>query len=143
MAELKRILVATNFDDASGAVVEAAASLAQGLGASVYVLCVLEALMYSGPEMTAWAERDPRTHPHVTRQLTDAVHALRASGVEDIDGGLGYGIAGDVILRRASEGRFDLIVVGTHGNQTGVGAYLRARSTVPVIAVSAGARPTV
>jgi hypothetical protein len=90
--EAKRILLATNFDGASGAIIDAAASLARAGGGSIHVLCVLEALMYGVPEMSAWAERDARTHPEVTRRLEDATSTLRAAGVEQVDASVEYGI---------------------------------------------------
>lgn len=68
---LGRILVATNFDSASNAAVGTAANLARALGGSIHVLCVLEALMYAVPDMVAWAESDPRTHPEATRRLQE------------------------------------------------------------------------
>jgi nucleotide-binding universal stress UspA family protein len=135
MREIKRILVATHFDTTMTAVIDAAATLARTTGASVHVLCVLEALMYATPEMAMWAERDPRTHPEVSRSLEDAVHSLRAQGVQNADAGVEYGIAVDVILRRATEGGFDLLVIGNRGHSTGVGAYLVAHAKVPVLAV--------
>jgi nucleotide-binding universal stress UspA family protein len=137
MKELKRILLATNFDSASYAAMETAAALARPANGSIYVLCVLEALMYDTPEMAAWAERDPRTHPEVTRQLQETLSGLLARGVKHVNGGVEYGIAADIILRHANEPRFDLVVVGSHGHVGGVEAVLHARAKIPVVAVPA------
>lgn len=140
MTEFKRILLATNFDDASSAAVETAVGLARAAGESIHVLCVLEALMYAPPEMAQWAERDPQTHPEVTRKLQDVLRAIRARGVETIDGAIEYGIAVDVILRHANGGHFNLVVVGNHGRGGNLGAYVTARTKVPVVAVPANNR---
>jgi nucleotide-binding universal stress UspA family protein len=135
MTEFKRILLATNFDSASSATLDAAADLARAVGGRIHVLCVLEALMYTAAEMAVWAERDPRTHPEVTRKLRETVEALRARGVEEVDGGVEYGIAGDLILRRANEGGHDLLVIGGRGRVGGVGEFLVANAKIPVITV--------
>jgi nucleotide-binding universal stress UspA family protein len=132
---LGRILVATNFDSASNAAVGTAANLARALGGSIHVLCVLEALMYAVPDMVAWAESDPRTHPEATRRLQEIIQEFRARGVEHVDGSIEYGIPIDVILRHANGGNFDLAVVGSHGRRGGVDACLVAHAEVPVIAV--------
>jgi nucleotide-binding universal stress UspA family protein len=132
---LRRILVATNFDGASNAAVETAANLARALGGSIHVLYVLEALMYAVPDMAAWAECDPRTHPEATRRLQEIIQVFRAHGVEHVDGSIEYGIASDVILRHANGGNFDLLVVGSHGRRGGVDTRLVAHAEIPVIAV--------
>lgn len=135
MSELKRILLPTKFDEASTAASHAAAVLARTTGGSVHVLSVLEALMYGSPEMAAWAERDPRTHPRVTVELRETLESLRAEGVAEVDSEVAYGIATDVILERANEGRFDLLVVGKPEGGGRVGSYLVARAKIPVLAV--------
>jgi nucleotide-binding universal stress UspA family protein len=128
--------VATNFDGASKAAIDAAASVARSGRCSIHVLCVLEALMYAVPEMAAWAERDPRTHPEVTRKLRETTSTLRAAGVEQVDASVEYGIAADVILRHASGGEFDLLVLGAGGHRGDVEAAVVARAKIPVIVVA-------
>jgi nucleotide-binding universal stress UspA family protein len=134
MSGLRRILVAIDFDATSDVIVEAAAALARATNASVHLLCVLEALMYSSPEMAAQAERDPQTHPEATRKMVDAVGRLRHGGVKDADGSIEYGIAVDVLLRHANAGKFDLLIIGSrrHGSTA---AYVIPRSKIPVMTV--------
>ena len=129
MSGLRRILVATDFDATSDAVVHAAAAVARATDASV-----LEALMYSSPEMAAQAERDRRTHPEATRKMADAVGQLRDGGVKDANGSIEYGIAVDVLLRHANAGKFDLLIIGSrrHGSTA---AYVIPRSKIPVMTV--------
>ena len=134
MSNLQRILVATDFDTVSEGAVEAAAKLACSTNASIHLLCVLEALMYAPPDMADMAERDPRTHPEATRKMAEAVRQLRERGVREADGSIEFGIAVDVILRRANDGQFDLLVVGNrrHGSTA---AYVIPRSKIPVMTV--------
>jgi nucleotide-binding universal stress UspA family protein len=134
MMDLARILVATDFDAASAAAVDAAADLACATGASVHLLSVLEALMYTPKEIAAFAERDPRTHPEVTRKMEVAIGRLRERGVKEVDGSIEFGIPVDVILRHANEGRFGLLLIGSrrHGSSA---AYVIPRSRIPVMAV--------
>jgi hypothetical protein len=49
------------------------------------VLCVLEALMYSSPEMAAQAERDPRTHPEATGKMANAIRRRQRGKVRSSD----------------------------------------------------------
>jgi nucleotide-binding universal stress UspA family protein len=134
----RHILVATDFDATSDAVVEAAAALARATDASVHLLCVLEALMYSSPEMAAQAERDPRTHPEASRKMADALDRLLDRGVKEADGSIDYGIGVDVILRHANAGKFDLLIIGSrrHGSTA---AYVIPRSKIPVMTVPSAA----
>ncbi len=133
-----RILLATDFDSVSDAAVEATARLAVALGARVELLYVLEALMYTAPGMAALAERDPGVHPEASRKVALAVEHLRSRGVAAVGGAIDYGIAQDVIARRAVAADFDLLVIGTHGRGTTVRDIIQ-KSAIPVMAVPADA----
>jgi nucleotide-binding universal stress UspA family protein len=130
----RRILLATDLDETSGDALRVAAEVAREPGASVHVLYVLEALMYSAPDMAAFAEKDPRTHPEATRRLAGASAQLRELGVKNVETHIEYGIAVDVIVRYANDGRFDVLVLGSrrHGSTA---SYVVPRSAIPVVAV--------
>jgi universal stress protein A len=130
----RRILLATDFDEVSGDALRIAAGLAREHGASVRVLYVLEALMYTAPDMAALAEKDPRTHPEATRLMAAAKDELARLGVKNVETTIEYGIAVDVIVRYANDGRFDVLVIGSrrHGSTA---SYVVPRSRIPVVAV--------
>jgi nucleotide-binding universal stress UspA family protein len=117
---------------------EAAAALARSVGGSVRLLHVLEALMYASPEMTELARRDPRTHPEASRKMADAIRHVTALGVTDVQGNIEFGIAADVIVAHANDGRFDVLVLGHRGRAGGVYAKALAASRIPVMAVPLG-----
>jgi nucleotide-binding universal stress UspA family protein len=130
----RRILLATDFDEVSGDALRVAAKLARENDASIHVLYVLEALMYTAPDMAAFAEKDPRTHPEATRSLAAARDQLATLGVKRVEATIEYGIAVDVIVRYANDGRFDVLVIGSrrHGSTA---SYVVPRSVIPVLAV--------
>lgn len=129
-----RILVATDFDASSDGSLKAAAELARARDAPVHVLYVLEALMYSPPAIAALAEKDPATHPEATRRMAAAKARLAELGVHSVECSIEYGIAVDVIVRYANDGRFDVLVIGSrrHGSTA---ANVVPRSRIPVFAV--------
>jgi nucleotide-binding universal stress UspA family protein len=135
--KVERILVATDLGPGAEAVLGAAATLAQGLGAKVHILYVLEALMYSPPDMQEAARRDPDNHPEASRKLADAIHRMRALGVQDVDGAIEFGIAVDVALEKAGAGGFDVLVTGsrTRGH---FAPTVMATSKIPVLVVPLG-----
>jgi nucleotide-binding universal stress UspA family protein len=139
--KLERILVATDLAPDAGAVVRTAAILGRSVGARVHVICVLEALMYSPPEMRALAEADRDTHPEASKKLADAVGTIHTLGVQEVDGEIEFGIAMDVVLGHANSGRYDLVVTGTRGRGF-FSSQLLARSTIPVLAVPVGQPPS-
>jgi nucleotide-binding universal stress UspA family protein len=132
--KLERILVATDLGPGRDALLEAAAMVARAAAAKLHVLCVLEALMYSPPEMRALADSDRETHPEATHKLAEVVARLRALGVQDVDGDLEFGIALDVVVEKANAGRFDLLIVGSRGRGFFASQAL-TRSTIPVLVV--------
>jgi nucleotide-binding universal stress UspA family protein len=100
----------------------------------VHVLYVLEALMYSPPAIAALAQKDPRTHPEGTRRMAAATARLAELGVNSVESSIEFGIAVDVIVRYANDGRFDVLVIGSrrHGSTS---AYVVPRSRIPVFSV--------
>lgn len=134
--KLHRLLVATDFDAASDAAVEVGAVLARDVSASIHLLCVLEALMYTPPDMTALAARDPELHPEATRQMASAVHRVHELGVESVSSSIEFGIAVEVLVRYANSAKFDLLVLGRrqHGSTA---AYVVPRVSIPVLVIPA------
>jgi nucleotide-binding universal stress UspA family protein len=132
--KVERILVATDLGPGAGAVLGAAATLAQGLGAKVHIVYVLEALMYTPPDMQEAARRDPDTHPEATRKLADAIHRMRALGVQDADGAIEFGIAVDVVLEKVGAGGFDVLVTGSRPRGH-FAQHVLATSKIPVLTV--------
>jgi nucleotide-binding universal stress UspA family protein len=131
-----RILLATDFDSASAAALEACAQLAVPLEARVTVLSVLEALMVGSAEMTKLAERDPAAHASATKRLAGAVARLSARGVAEVVSSVEYGVSVDLIAKHAIKSEFEILVIGSHGRGTTVGDIIR-KSAIPVMAVPA------
>jgi nucleotide-binding universal stress UspA family protein len=130
-----RLLVATDFDPASEAALERSAVLARDSSGSIHLLCVLEALMYTPPDMAALAARDPELHPETTRHMEEAVRRLHELGVATVTGGIEFGIAADVIVRYANSMKFDLLLLGSRGRGS-TSAYVIPRVSIPVTVVS-------
>ena len=136
--EHPQILVATDGDAASWATLDAAAALAVATGASVHVLRVLAALMYATPEMTAIARRDRNTHPEASRHMEAALQRLRDRGVQTVESSIEFGIAVDVIVAFANDGRFSRLVVGGADHEW-LATQVGARSKIPITVVPPGA----
>lgn len=130
----RRILVATDFDVPSDAAIETGAALARDANGLVHLLSVLEALMYTPPDMAAFAARDPELHPEATRNMESAVRRLHELGVETVASSIEFGIAADVIVRYANSGEFDLVVLGSRGRGS-TSAYVISHVSTPVMVI--------
>ncbi len=130
--KLQRLLVATDFDLASEVAVDAGAALAREMGASIHLLCVLEALMYTPPDIAALARLDPELHPEATRRMAAAVRHVRDLGVDSVSSSIEFGIAVDVLVRHANSAKFDLLVLGRR-NHGSTSAYVVPRVNIPVM----------
>jgi universal stress protein A len=111
---IDRILFATDFSDASDEALLAAAHMATSARASVTVLHVAElpaATTHAGFDLLASAEVSIRV------SLEKVALRLREHGVEIVEVRADHGIAAPVICDVAHEGRFDLVVVGTHSRK--------------------------
>jgi nucleotide-binding universal stress UspA family protein len=132
---IQRILIATELEAASETAVEIGTTLAQATRASVHLLCVLEAIMYSPPTMVSLVKEAPeKTHPEASRKMTELVRRLRKAEIENVRSSIEFGIAVDVIQRRAEEGSFDLVVLGA-GRRGTSATRLITRLKIPVLAV--------
>ncbi len=110
------ILVPVDFSPGSRDVLVHAAALAKSLGATVTLLHVFEApTKMSGivPGFDAVREVAGATSSWQQR-LDELVVSADSHGVV-VETDVEEGFAGETILRRATEGKFDLIVMGTHG----------------------------
>ena len=91
--------------------------------------------MYSPPTMVDLVKRAPeKTHPGATRKMAELVQRVTTKGIEEVTSSIEFGIAVDVIQRRAEEGHFDLVVVGT-GRRATTATHLTLRLAIPVLAV--------
>lgn len=121
MANISRILVPVDFSECSRRALRQAADLARRLDAAVEVLYVWEPPLYVFPELLVEAPGEPaRT---VGEYANDRAQLEMKRFVEEVLGPDPVGLRTVVesghpyatILQWASEGAYDLIVMGTHG----------------------------
>jgi nucleotide-binding universal stress UspA family protein len=142
MPTFRRILVATDFSEASGAALRLAADLARESGGDLTVQHTCEVPLYAYSEMAMAPVDLLEPVIAVARQkLDDEVAALRGRcpGVRGI---LKVGVPWEEVLAAAAEVAADLVVVGTHGRRGVTHALLGSvaekvvrLSTVPVLTV--------
>ena len=115
----RRILVPTDFSDASDGALACARLMADRFGASMHLLHVLEDLRIEGPlGAEVFVSETPDTR---TARLRDArerlSHRLTAEDRRDrqATGEVIFGHCAGVIAEYAEDNEFDLIVLGTHG----------------------------
>jgi nucleotide-binding universal stress UspA family protein len=110
MILLKRILVATDFSEASDAAMDYGRSLAQTFGSSLHLLHVTEN-HFLRPTAADPSQITAATHQRLSDRLTDhdraALHATTALKTSDHPA--------EEIVEYAKMHRIDLIVMGTHG----------------------------
>ncbi len=132
MARFERILVATDFEDGARAALDVALDLGQRLDAQLTLLHVFtppastyafyaEGLSWPIEELTAQAQK----------VMDEVVMRARASH-SSIEGMVMGGIASESIVAFAESGRFDLIVMGTHGRR-GLSRVLLGRVAEKVV----------
>lgn len=121
MAQIKRILLATDFSPCSQGAVEATRDLAAPLGAAVIVLHVGELPPGLDPAVPVHPDAAGPTLPvgeyvsqAAERSLKEVLELLRAAGVP-ATARVELGPVIDTVLRVALAEGVDLIVVGTHG----------------------------
>lgn len=112
----KRILVATDFGDASQLALEYACVLAQRFGAGLRVVHVVETPPPVGTELDV-----PGAAEDLDRALQDAQHriseAMRGVSGDDVVAQVLVGFAPGRIVEYAQDHDIDLIVLGTHGRR--------------------------
>jgi nucleotide-binding universal stress UspA family protein len=120
MKPIQRILVPVDFSASSRAALEAAAFLAEKLGASVDVLHVWEPPGYVGPEVMIHMPGKTGlplvefAHTEAGRDMERFLADFGKRGLR-VSGRLETGLAVQTILRVAGDDHYDLIVMGTRG----------------------------
>jgi nucleotide-binding universal stress UspA family protein len=118
MIDLKRILVATDFEESSGQALELAVDLAQKFGSALTLIHVYEVPDYvyfngSLPAVTQWIAP---IRAAATTQLEETLTRVRSllPGATSL---LRQGRPADEIVKAIDEMHPDLVVVGTHGRR--------------------------
>jgi nucleotide-binding universal stress UspA family protein len=118
MADLKRILVPTDFTETSDRAVDWALMLASRLGAAVTVMHSYEIPLIGFPEGTIIATPEIAARiAEASRNALDAVVEKRRGGAVPLDSVLREGVAWETINQVADELDADFIVIGTHGRR--------------------------
>jgi nucleotide-binding universal stress UspA family protein len=129
MSNVRKILVATDFGDCSRRGVEAAASLATRLQASIEVLHVIEEGAYAYPfPMVRGVQEAARAH------LDETVASLQ-SRVGKVSGFVREGFAAQEICAGATEAGADLVVMGSHG-RSGLPRFMHGSVAERVVRLS-------
>lgn len=117
MKNIAHILVPLDFSPHSAAALSFAADLARRYEASLHLLHVLKVTVYVLPEGFTIPSPDQIqiTADALEQQLQAAKHDALATGVQHVDTTLLQGDPAAAIERFAREGKFDLVVMGTHG----------------------------
>ncbi len=139
--QIRSILVPLDFSSPSLDALEYAIQLANGLGANVTLMHVLEAACYDLDCGLGMVEQEMQKRDDWNRQLSELQALIATFGLAaDIE--VSGGIASDAILASALRHHSDLIVMGTHGRSgvsaPGFGSVAEAvlrRSTCPVLTV--------
>lgn len=109
-----KILVTTDFSEVSDLALEAAIAQAGRDGGEIELLHVYEIPAWLAFDTVVAPSVEERVREQITDALADRMERVKARGVnvttQQLDGR-----PWDEIARRAREGRFDLIVMGTHG----------------------------
>jgi nucleotide-binding universal stress UspA family protein len=117
MTEFKRILVATDFDEAAESALDLAVDLAKKHGATITLLHAYEVPLYT------YSGAPPVPVDYWTPIRNAASQRLEAAVAElvkrspEAKGMLSQGSAWEQILQAADETKADLIVMGTHGRR--------------------------
>lgn len=118
MAELRRILVPTDFTETSDRALDWAVDLAASVGASVTVMHAYEIPIVGFPDGALIATADVASRiADASRAALDAcVEQRRGKGVP-LDSVLREGVPWEEINRLADEVNADMVVIGTHGRR--------------------------
>ncbi len=123
MTEIRRILSATDFSEASKQAVDVAVSVARKYGAEIYLLNVVAPIPHLPASSTY--ELDVRKYEGLLRAEAETLLAALAGALSGprIHTLVSEGDAADGILRAAEQNQVDLIVIATAG-RTGLGRAL-------------------
>ena len=119
MIELRRILVPTDFSEYSQSALRYAAALAEKFGAQICLLHVIQDLAVFIPDMITVAPPILPAPEQMTSAVRDAFERLvNENRLEQLvsEREVREGNPFAEIVRFAREGKFDLIVMGSHGH---------------------------
>ncbi len=133
MAIFRRILVATDFSDASQRALDLALAMVRESGANLYVVHVCEIPYYG--DFTYPVDLVTPLTDAAQGRLEELIASLRRAS-PDAKGVLKVGLAWEQILAVAAEERADVIVMGTHGRR-GVAHAIMGSVAERVVRVSA------
>jgi universal stress protein A len=147
MEKISKILVPLDFSEASARALRYAVDLANRYDATLELVHVFDVAAHGLPDPMLLDPKQFETAINMLHEeLAAAKRAAAAGGIELVDTALLHGKPAAEILKRAQEGSFDLIVLGTHGRSglkhllIGSVAELIVRSApCPVLAVKAQA----
>ena len=125
MAEIRKILCAVDFSEATGPVAGYAALLARGLGAEVLVLHVVTAMQrYTDIEITdeSLREFEERARMRAEGEMRECLDGF-FKAVPGVTGKVVLGFAPETIVEVAKDEACGLILMGTHG-RTGLSRLL-------------------
>lgn len=136
MKKIEKILVPVDFSDGSTVAARYALSLARSLGAELHFLHIYGVPVISAPDggFMMPPEMVARVASDAQDGLKEFVESLPLDGVE-WKRVVADGAAHQEIVRRAGEGGYDIIVMGTHG-RTGLKHFLIGSTAERVVRLS-------
>ena len=109
----KRVLFATDFDEVGINAAQKAKKIADGFGAQLFLVHVVEAIpAYAYPGFAGFAEVEVAIREQADKELAALAKKL---GVDKKHLLLEFGSIKNEVLRVAQEHKIDLIVTGSHG----------------------------
>jgi nucleotide-binding universal stress UspA family protein len=114
MGAFKTILVPVDFSDCSTAALERAACLARKAGATIHVLHCWEVPESVPADDAQYANRET-IQSFADTSLADLIAKLHEKGIGAERFSIERGAPAKTIVEIASKGRYDLVVMGTHG----------------------------
>jgi nucleotide-binding universal stress UspA family protein len=129
--EVKRIFIPTDFSDCSEEAVEYAISLAQVFQARVFLLHVMEPVVYGLDFSVTHPGAEPTVRQRLGEMMQQRVEKIRGLGIE-AEGHFVTGTPFVEIIKAAQKHAADLIIMGTHG-RTGLAHILLGSTAERVI----------
>ncbi len=146
--EPRRILVATDFSLCSQPATDYAVILARRFKATLSLLFVAEPPTFVAPDAICIVDRAIEAEVLEGHKRMDAaLVALAQADLAALSGEVVVGLAADVAVGLANSGRYDLVILGTHGRGGfkhlllgSVAEQVVRRSLIPVLTIHSGAR---
>ena len=117
---IDKILLPVDFSDCSKAALRYAVELSDRFGASIHLLYVWDIPGYLRPDLTVWtgdisASLSEHAQKEATQSLDEFVLDVGVKNRNGLTVEAAPGAPAPTILSKAEEGKFNLIVMGTHG----------------------------